>query len=68
MCNIYASGGQDRRVCVKDIRVGGKNVDIADIEIENCHEGGVHSVQVGGCNGDIFELEEASMLLLKVVD
>jgi WD40 repeat protein len=37
---IFASGGQDRRVCVKDTRTPSAS---ADISMENVHTGGIHT-------------------------
>jgi hypothetical protein len=42
---VFASGGQDRRVCVKDTRSGfGGNGGAADLEVLEAHGGGVHTV------------------------
>lgn len=38
---VFASGGQDGCVCVKDVRCGGAG----DINLNNIHIGGVHTVQ-----------------------
>ncbi len=38
--NLIASGGQDRRVSIKDLRVS----ETSDIIIDNAHNGGVHTV------------------------
>lgn len=43
--NLFASGGQDRLVCVKDVR---SHSSRADIELQNVHEGGVHAVSWAG--------------------
>jgi WD40 repeat protein len=43
--STFASGGQDQRVCVKDIRSGfGASASSADVEITGAHAGGVHTV------------------------
>ncbi len=39
---IFASGGQDRMVCIKDIRTN--DTDNAELSIANAHDGGVHTV------------------------
>ena len=50
---VLGSAGQDRCVCVKDTRVKG---DSADIEIEECHSGGAHSVQFSPYGDDYLML------------
>jgi len=39
--NIFASGGQDRSVCIKDVR---NSASTPEFKILNAHDGGVHSV------------------------
>ena len=65
---IYASGGQDGLVCVKDIRVGGKNIDTADVEIENCHDGGVHSVSWNPYGNSHLLMTAGNDPIIKVFD
>ncbi len=62
---IFASGGQDRRVCVKDTRIGG---DTAQVELENCHEGGVHTVLFNPYGGENMLLTAGMDPVIKVFD
>ena len=41
---VFASGGQDRQVCVKDCR---SSTPVADVRLEDVHGGGVHTVVWG---------------------
>ena len=45
--NLIASGGQDRRVSIKDLRAS----ETPDITIDNAHNGGVHTVFFNKNNG-----------------
>jgi WD40 repeat protein len=45
---VFASGSQDRSVCIKDTRVG--STQSAEVELTDCFGGGVFSVQFGPSN------------------
>lgn len=65
---VFASGSQDRSVCIKDTRVG--NTRSAETELTDCFGGGVFSVQFGpACDGNQHLLLAAGLdPVLKLFD
>ena len=71
--NLFASGSQDRSVCIKDIRIGSaSDVCSPDLKISQAHDGGVHTIswsQNVGVPSDGFKLLTAGMdPFIKVYD
>ena len=69
---IFASGGQDRCVSIRDTRAPsqtGPDGERAEISIEECHEGGVHTVQWNPFAGSEYQLLTAGMdPVIKIFD
>ena len=68
-CKIFASGSQDRSICIKDIRSGSAtSTDKPDIDLEEAHASGVHTVQFNPYGSDHLLLSGAMDPVLKVWD